>query len=108
MKKDSNFITDPVVKAIDRASHAQYRLEALVAHVEEVIKQDREQIRASCPFEGNVGVMSKVLLHYLQREQTKVQGWANMTLGEELDAINVRKLAKFIWPELRRSSKDRE
>ena len=108
MKTQRNVVTDPVVKAIDRASQAEYRLEAFIACVEEAIKQDRDRIRQSCPLEGGLYKMSKVLLRYLQQEQTKVPGWASIALGEVLDLINVSRLARSIWPELKQSPKNRE
>ena len=108
MRKRSNVITDPVVRAIDRASQAEYRLEELTARVEEAIKQDRSQIRMVCPLQGGRRTMSKVLKQHLQQEQIKAQGWASIALGEVLDVINVEKLAQSIWPELRCSATKRE
>ncbi len=108
MRKRSNVITDPVVRAIDRASQAEYRLGELTARVEEAIKQDRSQIRMACPLQGGLRAMSKVLKQHLQQEQIKAQGWASIALGEVLDVINVEKLAQSIWPELRCSATKRE
>ena len=108
VKKQRNVITDPVVRAIDRASQAEYRLGALLARVEEAIMQARDQIRQACPLEGGLYKMSKVLLRYLQQEQTDAPEWASIALGEVLDLINVNKLTRSIWPELKRSPKNRE
>lgn len=108
MTKQRNVITDPVVRAIDRASQAQYRLGELIAHVEEAIKEDRDRIRLACPMEGGLYRMAKALRQYLQQEQTNVPEWASIALGEVLDLINVEKLTRSIWPELRRSNKKRE
>lgn len=108
MKKQKKVVTDPVVKAIDRASEAEYRMVAFIAHVEEAIKQDRDWIRLACPLEGGLSKMSTILLRYLQREQTETAKWASIALGEVLDLINVKRLARSIWPELKRSSKNRK
>ncbi|HZU01170.1 MAG TPA: hypothetical protein VFA10_15990 [Ktedonobacteraceae bacterium] len=103
MKTRRNVITDPVVRAIDRASQAEYRLRALIDRVEEAIEQDRDRIRLACPLEGGLSKMSNVLLRYLQQEQTKVAQWASIAQGCVLDLINVKKLARSIWPELKQS-----
>jgi hypothetical protein len=100
MKKQGSVVTDPVVRAIDRASQAEYRLEALLARVEEAIKQDRDRIRLACPLEGGLYKMSRILLRYLQQEQAKEPEWASIALGEVLALINVSRLARSIWPEL--------
>ncbi len=108
MKKQRNVVTDPVVKAIDRASQAEYQLEALLARVEEAIKQDRDRIRLACPLEGGLSKMSKLLHRYLQQEQAEAPEWASIALGEVLGLINVNRLARSIWPELKQSPKNRE
>ncbi len=108
MKTRRNVITDPVVRAIDRASQAEYRLGAFIDRVEEAIEQDRDRIRLACPLEGGLSEMSKILLRYLQQEQTNVPEWASIALGEVLGMINVNRLARSIWPELKQSPKNQE
>ncbi|HEU5382782.1 MAG TPA: hypothetical protein VFV38_45830 [Ktedonobacteraceae bacterium] len=104
MKKPTKVITDPVVRAFDRDANAAYRLRALIDRVEEAIMQDSEQIRQSCPLEGGLAKMSKRLLRHLQQEQTSA-AWATIALSAVLAQINLQKLARNIWPELKQSRK---
>jgi hypothetical protein len=101
MSKQTQGINDPVVTAIDRASEAKSRLAALISRVEEAIVRDKEQIRAACPHDGGVNAMSRALLHHLQQEQSRAQPWASVALGEALSLIDLKKLTRSIWPELR-------
>lgn len=100
MRKRTNTSNDPVVTAIDRASQAQYRLEALISHVEEAVVKEKEQIRAACPREGGISAMSRALLHHLQQQLASAQPWASVALGEVLSLIDLKKLTRSIWPEL--------
>jgi hypothetical protein len=103
MSRGGKLLVDSVVNAFDRASQAQYRLQELIERVEEAILQDKETIRAACPLEGGENAMARALLHYLQLEQRAVSpGWAGVALEQAIAVIDVKRLARTIWPELKR------
>lgn len=102
MKKSTNGTADPVGGAIDRDANAAYRLRALIDRVEEAIMQDSEKIRQSCLLEGGLSKMSKKVLRHLQQEQVSA-AWATIALSAVLAQINLQKLARKIWPELKQS-----
>ncbi len=107
MRKRGNSLNERVVAAIDRASQAQYQLEALIERVEEAICQEQEAIRAAVLFEGGVNTMAHKLLHSLQQAQRPIQPWERVALDEVLTLIDSHKLARRIWPQLR-PAKNRE
>ena len=100
-------LKDPVVNTIDRDSQDHHLLDELIDAVAQAILSERESLRSDCPVAATASETARVLQKYLEEECVR-PAWACTAFLQVLPLLDLVKLAKEIWPELKATRRQQQ
>jgi hypothetical protein len=98
------YLNDPFVNAIDRDSEDHHLLESLINTVAQAILKERASLRSDCPRAATVSETALVLQTFLE-EETVRPAWARAAFLQALPLLDLGKIIKEIWPELKKAKR---